>query len=227
MHEARDIIKAVNWRNFLSQAVADVNAQARSLKRIAFFIISQFVKDITKEMRYTIAYYLTVYRPIGKKVQLTWHVLYKDDRDIEQPVLRKRRLRGYIQYPDGRRRLIVPKYIEINRPRKELVDLFERIDKESKGDVIKKRLEKLLQQMKAEYEVVSMVKYYSDNLEALHLIGTWNKRGFKVKDEVSLMHDLTPIEKKEFSEKLNIALTNKKRINKEMIDEEAIEDAEY
>jgi hypothetical protein len=218
MHEARDIIKAVNWRNFLSQAVADTNAQARSIKRIAFIIVSQFIKDITREMRYTISYYMKVYRPIGKKVQLTWYVLYKDDKDIEVPTLRKRRLRGYLQYPNGRKRLIIPKYIEITRPRKELVEMFEKIDRESKGEIIKKRLEKLVLQMKLEMQVENikvdtMVKYYGDHQETLHLIGTWGKKGFKVKDEIKLMHDISTTEKAEFEKKLNEHFINKGKIN--------------
>lgn len=208
MHEAREIVKAKQWHTFLSQAIADVNAMSRSVKRLCFIIISQFIRDITNDMRYTLNYYITVRRPIGQKARLFISVLWKDDRDLERPRLRKRRIRGYLVDKNGRRRIYQPEFLELTKPEKEIRELFEKKDFEAKASIIRNKIEKLIQEMKVDLDIQNkkvevMANWYIEHQENLNLIGRRIRKKWRVKPEVKLMHDLTDQEVKDFQDKIN------------------------
>jgi hypothetical protein len=145
LHEAREVVKAKEWFSYLSQATADINAMSRSIKRIATIIISQFIRDVTTDIRYTINYYIKVYRPKGRKARLNIMVMWKDDTDLDHPKLRKRKIRGYLIYPNGKYRPFVPKYFEVDMPDKEIVKQFETLDRESKSAIIRSKINKLIE----------------------------------------------------------------------------------
>lgn len=208
MHEARDIVRAKNWHNFLTQAVADVNAMSRSVKRICFMVLSQFIRDITTDTRYTITYYVNTRRPIGKKARLYISVMWKDDRDLEKPKIRRRRIRGYIIDKNGHYRIYEPKYLELTKPPKEITDLFEKKDFEAKAKIIHQKIERLISEMKVDLEVQNkkveaMVKWYMQHQDNLTLIGKKIRGKWRVKPEVKIMHELTDLEAKDFQDKLN------------------------
>lgn len=214
MHEAREVVKAKMWQSFLTQAVSDVNAMSRSIKRLCFIIISQFIRDITNDIRYTLNFYMIVRRPKGKKARLYINVMWKDDRDLEKPKLRKRKLSGYIVSPDGKYRRFVPQYLELSKPRKELIDIFEAEDYKAKAGIIRKKLDTLLQSMKDELGVASekvdnMVEWYSKDLDNLHVIGKRWRGKWKVKPEVVKIHKLTTEETVKFEQQLNDKLVAK------------------
>lgn len=208
VHEARDLIKAKMWNSFVAQAIADVNAQSRSIKRMCVMIVSQSLKDITNEMRHTLNYYVKVSRPIGKKARLYWQVVWDDDRDMEKPRLRKRRLYGQLVYPDGRHRPFSPKYIEVGMPDRDVIEEFEKNDVKAKSQILKHKLSKLVKEMRGDLElgdvkVDSMVEFYSKHPDSLSLIGKWWGKKWRVKPQVKEMHDLTVDEVKLFQDKLN------------------------
>lgn len=208
IHEAREIIRAKKWQDFLTQAVADVNAMSRSIKRITFIIISQFIRDITTDIRYTLNYYVTAYRPIGKKCRLKWSVMWKDDRDVESPRLNKRGIRGYLVYPNGRYVFHQPTYMEVSLPDKELIKHFEKKDYEAKAAIIRRKLEQMLKEMQVGIEdqdskIHAMTEWYLNNPESLNLISKSYRGKLKIKPEIKVMHDLTDTQVKQFEEKLN------------------------
>jgi len=209
VHEARTLVKAKKWRDFVSQAVSDVNAMSRSIKRICFLIVSQFIRDITTDVRYTLNYYCKVFRPLGKPARLYIQRIWKDDRDLEHPVLKKRKVRGYIVYPNGRYKFFSPDYIELSKPDRGLTEIFDRNDFESKGKIIHNMLEKMIKEMHIEAgigsgKIAAMVEWYSQNPEDLHRIGKVTAKGkWNLKPDVRKIHDLTTVEFKEFKEKLN------------------------
>lgn len=214
IHEARDIIKAKLWHGFVSMAVADVNAQVRAIKRLAIFIVSQFIRDITNDMRYTLTYYCTVFRPLGGAAQLIIYKMWKDDRDLEHPILRKRRIAGTIIYPNGRRRYITPKCLMLSMPTKENRERFDKADREAKAGIIHNRLERMIKEMELELKVGNpkvdaMVKFYSENPDSLRLIGRAVRGTWKLNKNVIGMHDLTASEFKDFQTKLSTALKSK------------------
>jgi hypothetical protein len=204
IHEARDIIKSSKWQSFLAQVFADVNAQSRAIKPLVILIISQFIKDITKDVRYTLRYYATVRRPLGKKARLYINVMWKDDRDLENPKLRKRRLQGYLVYPNGRHRRFIPEYFEIEKPDAEIVRIMEKADKEAKGTIIRRKLEALNKEMEAEIgidnKIPKLVDFYADRPELLQSIGRRHRGKWLTKNDFRQMHDLKREEIKRFEE---------------------------
>lgn len=220
VHEARDVVKAKEWNSFVTQAVADVNAQSRSIKRLIVFITSQFIRDITTDIRYTLNYYCIVKRPIGSKARIYINIIWKDDRDLEKPKIRKRKLTGYLVYPNGRYKKYIPKYLEVTMPAKELREVFEQADRNAKEKIIKSKLNRLIKNIEASIGVESenvskMVEFYAKNPENISSIGkrvaSTNK--WKVKKEFKEMHKLSKEEAAEFE-----LLLNKKLLDKGIIE---------
>lgn len=219
VHEARTVIPAKMWHNFVNQAIGDVNAMSRSIKRMLFIIVSQFIRDISSDIRYTLNYYCIVKRKNKGPARLYINVMWKDDRDIEKPKLRKRRIQGYLIYPNGRYRRFVPEYIELSKPPKEIIEEFEKQDFESKGKIIHQKMEKMIKEMQIEQDVGTkkidaMVDFYLQDIDKLYQIGKRNKNGWKVKPAIRDMHDLTKIELTEFQDKLNAKLIEKQLVPK-------------
>ena len=213
IHEGRDVINAKMWHTFLARAISDVNAQSRRIKRLCIMIISQFIRDITTDIRYTLNYYMKFSRPLGRKTRLYIYVMWKDDRDLEKPKLRKRKLQGYLVYPskvEGGKpiyRRFIPKYFILNKPAKDVIEEFEKNDFEAKSGIIRHKLERLIKEMSIDVsdvgkKVDSMVEFYSTNIESLNLIGKRRGKQWKIKPQVRDMHDLTHREMKLFEEQL-------------------------
>lgn len=221
MQEAREIVKATDWQRFLSVAVSDVHALSRTVKRMIFLIISQSIKNITREMRYTIDFYCTIRRPRGKKPRLSIWVMYIDERDLEKPKLRKRKLSGYIQYPSGIRRRFIPTFLEISKPDKDLIELFERKDFEAKSGIIKNKLAKLIQSMKVDIgdatdKVVVAVDWYTQNPHAIDNIGkTFNKKWKLTKDAREKLLQFDKKEASRFEKLLQESLIKNKVMEEE------------
>lgn len=213
VHEARTLIKSKKWQDFTSQAVADVNAMSRSLKRIAFFIISQFIRDITTDVRYTLNYYCKCSRPIGKHTKLYFNVMWKDDRDPHNPKLRYRKLCGYFVKPSGSYKKVFIDFFEMERPSKEITDEFDEQDYQAKGKLIHAIMEKMISKLQAEFnyghkKLEVMAKWYTENPDMLRKIGKTTSRGkWKFKPSVAEIHDLTPTEFKDFVDLMNESLS--------------------
>lgn len=214
IHEAREVVKAKLWYSFLNQSISDINAMSRSIKRLVILILSQFIRDIDPSIRYTLTYYCIVRRPKGKRARLYLNVLWKDDRDLEKPKLRKRKLSGYLKYPDGRLRRYVPSYLELKKPRKELVEIIEKKDREAKIGIIRKKIDKLIKEMESDIgeeskKVETMLKWYLDNPDSLNKIGRRYRGKWKLLPNVREMHELTLGESVEFEDKLNQSMKEK------------------
>ena len=218
VHEARNIVKAKLWHKFVTQAIADVNAMSRAIKRICFIIVSQFIRDITTDVRYTLNLYITADRPLGQQTRLRIYTLWKDDRDLEKPRLRKRRLQGWLVQPNGRRTLFRPKYIIIRKPSLEVYHLFDKLDFESKQAIIKNKLEQVVEEIKMEFvteniRIEAMVNYYANNPEQLKTIGRRLKNKWVTNTDFCVLHNLLPQERKIFEEKLFERLVQKPLID--------------
>jgi hypothetical protein len=222
IHEAREVVKAKLWQSFLSQSVADINAMSRSIKRLVVFITSQFIRDITTDVRYTLNYYIIVRRPKRQRARLYINVMWKDDRDLEKPKLRKSKLSGYLVYPNGVYKRYVPQYLELKKPPKELVDIFEKQDFDAKAGIIRGKINRLMRDMEAEIgteskKVDNMVLWYTSHPENLNLIGKRYTNKWKMKSEVMTMHDLTKQEAIRFEKLINEKLKEHKIIE-EVVD---------
>jgi len=208
MHEAREVVKAKLWHGFLAQAISDVNAMSRSIKRFLTFIVSQFIRDITTDIRYTLNYYCIVRRPLSKRARLYINVMWKDDRDLEKPKLRKRKLSGYLIDKQNRYRRFVPQYLEVARPSKEVRELFDTIDTEAKRFIIRQKLDRLAREIKADIgeksnKVSNMVTWYIKHTENIPLIGKQRRGNWRVSRQFKEMHELNEGEVKLFEKSLN------------------------
>jgi hypothetical protein len=229
LHEARDIIRATQWQNFLTQAVADVNAQSRSIKRMMFFIISQFIRDITLDIRYTLNYYIKVYRPMsyGARAHLFINVVWRDDRDIEKARLRKRRLQGYLVYPNGKRQKYIPKYLEMQLPDKELVNKFEDLDRESKAHITEMKLNKLLFEIEKEAgiskdKITPLVDYYANHKEILESIAKQKNGRYFIERKFFEAQNMDKKEIVIFEERLNEKLKLKEKQYADALKEQGV-----
>lgn len=210
IHEARTLVSSKNWQSFVNVAISDVNAMSRSVKRLVFFIVSQFIKDIDKSIRNTITYYLTVQRPKGRHARVRFFVLWKDDRDIENPRLRKRKLSGHIIYPSGRYIRYSPAYFELSKPSDSVIKEFEKNDTEAKSKILKQKLEKLMKEMEkdmkidtSEVKVNNLVKHLQSNPEQIKTFGKISRKKWKLTPSARDMFDLTTGEIKLFEDKMN------------------------
>jgi hypothetical protein len=214
VHEARELVKAKNWHSFINTAISDVNAMSRSIKRLCVMIVSQFIRDISSDIRYTLNYYVKVSRPIGKKARLYFYVMWKDDTDLEKPKLKKRKLTGYLVYPNGVYRKYTPKYLELRKPKKENVEKFEKQDTEAKAKIIRHKINKLVKEMGAEMDLENekvnlMVEHYVKNPQNLTSIGRQYRDKWKLKPDVRKMYELSKEEAVDFERKLNEQLIKK------------------
>lgn len=222
IHEAREVVKAKNWQSFLVQAVADVNAMSRSIKRMCIFIVSQFIRDISNDIRYTLNYYMIVRRPKGKRARLYINVMWKDDRDLEKPKLRKRKLSGYLVDKRGKYHRFVPQYLELKKPSKDIIDAFEKADYKAKAEIIRRKLNRLVDEMKAEIgeesgQISAMVDYYVSHPDSLGLIGKRRKGKWRLNVNARDMHNLSVDDARLFEGRLNEALKEKGMLSEELV----------
>lgn len=207
IHEAREAIRAKNWQEFANQAISDVNAMSRSIKPMTIVIISQFIRDIDSKIRYTLTHYARISRPRGKKSKMYLQLVWKDDRDIMKPLLRLRRIYGTYIEPSGRRVAFSPSFFTITMPDQEIINKFEKSDKDAKHRLIHGKMQRLIENLEKEYgdkeftKIEAMVKYYSEHQDQIPSIGKVIKKRWRLNKSAKEMHDLTNMEAKVFEER--------------------------
>jgi hypothetical protein len=139
-----------------------------------------------------------------------WH----DTRDLENIKFKKRKVRGIIVMPSGRRIPFMPRYIELRLPNKELLKEFDQQDTKAKSGMLKNIIEKYTQQIKAKFDtenskLIGAIEFYTNNPDMLGKIGRISRGKFKLKDEVKLMHDFTSEEVRSFGELLQEKMKQK------------------
>lgn len=210
MHEARDVIKARDWQSLLASTVADTMNQIRAVKPVAFLICTQFIKDITKEMRWSLNFIFDCRRHksshsnVNVRIRKTW----KNMKDLENPRLEHGKIKGYIVLPNGKYRLFVPDYLVIKKIAPDIGEMFDKEDRESKAGILNKKIDTMIKQMKLEVDdehvkINSMVDFYSKDYDRLLLVAKKTRGKWKVHDQVCEMHDLSKNELRIFQTKLN------------------------
>lgn len=225
VHEGREAMEANEWNTLFNRNIAHVNALSRAIKRLAIFIVSQDLKDITKNVRRTLDYQIKIERPLryGKdgNARLRWYVLYIDDRDLENIKLRKRKLRGVLILPNRKYIFHEPSYISIPKVDKEIEEIFDAQDKKSKWDILNRKLEDMEAEVKkkgldAKKRIDDMVEFYAQNKDArLRIARENNRKNYKVTKQFKVIHDLKPSEIKEFETKLKKRLEEMNSIKNE------------
>lgn len=204
--EAREVVKASQWYSFANQAISDINSTSRALKPMIIIIIAQFVKDVDPKIRRTIQYYGNCYRPMNDKAKMVLYRLYKDDRQIEKPMVRKRRVRGFF-VNRGRYIPFRPKEFVFNLPKKETIEKYEKNSQEAKGVLIKYKLNQLMAEMQKEYKglysrVEAAVEFCLQNPQTLETITKRSRGKIKIKPEVQKMYGFDEDELAEFEKRI-------------------------
>ncbi|GAG57412.1 unnamed protein product, partial [marine sediment metagenome] len=210
--EARELVNARLWHSFINRAIADCNAMSRRIKPLVLIIISQFISDIDSDVRKTIMFYGKCARPMKGRTYFTLHRIWKDDRDIEKPKLRKRKLSGYI-IRKGIYSIFKPDF-RIKLPEKEVIKKYEDQNFQAKSKIIRKKLENLMKTLDKEIghefdKVNTLVDFYLKKPAMLNMVVDRIHNKYKVKKKFKEMHDLTPIEVKEFQSQLVQKLAEK------------------
>ena len=236
LDEARELVSSHLWYSFVNQAIADVNALHRTVKPLVFVVVVQFIKDIDPATRRTIQYYLNCIRPLnGKHVTVFISRLWKDERDLDNPRIKRRGLRGYFytgrltneetgDLEKGRKMTkFYPTYLQVTLPQKEVYKVYEKINYERKSEILKRKLDTLLVNIEKEMgvkstKVESVVNYFMEHPELLDLIET-RRRGTKgtvvMKPEFKNMFDLSPTDVKDFQKSLHMRLEASDLVRKE------------
>lgn len=207
VHEARLVVNAKQWQDFVTQSIAHVNALSRAVKPLIFMVVSQNIRDVTTDIRYTIDYIVENYRPVHGDAQFKLFKMFTDNRDLEHPILRKRPVMGLVK-KNRRWRLHKPQKFIVKKPDKETRERFEKADREAKIKIIKNMMDKLMLDLTKNLDTENkkvgvMVEWYTKHPEQIPLIGKRSKRGFRLHGNVSEMHELTSEEKKLFEKTLN------------------------
>lgn len=203
--EAREVVDAKDWFNFVNRAIAHINAMFRRLKPMVIIIVTQYTGDVDKAIRKSITYWGACQRPIGRKPYLRLFRIWLDERDIENPKIRRRRVFGYMK-KEGREFKVRPTF-HFKMPRKELTQEYEQLNYDAKARIINLKLEALLKTLNkdvasADDKAESMAEFYAKKPELLNMVIERKRGKIVLKKEVSKMHDITPEEKKLFHEKL-------------------------
>jgi len=226
MHEARTIVNAGDWNTKLSKMIANVNAMSRAIKPLCMIIISQFIKDITKTVRYTLTYYSTISRPLNKPyANLRIFKLYKDDRDLEKPKIKKRFLQGYfmrakIENPNPMneahwdREWKILKDIKLHKTRKEVYDKFKDLDVLGKKDQMVKEMDEMSERFKIEAggennRIDKVAEHYTQDLQSLSSVSKKVRGQWKINLKVRDMHNLNKKDTVILESKINEIVSKK------------------
>jgi hypothetical protein len=232
LHEARTIVNAKDWNSKLSKVISNVNAMSRAIKPLCMIIISQFIKDINTSVRYTLTYYSTISRPLtGGYGNLRIYKLYKDDRDLEKPKIKKRLLQGYIMKAkkpnpntlieaDWERVWTKLKSIKLHKPPKEVYDKFITLDVAGKTDQMIKEMEEMTEQFKIEggeenSKINKIALHYTSDVNALASASKKVRGNWRIKKDVQDMHNLNKKETVLLEDKIN-SIVKEKDWNKDL-----------
>lgn len=211
MHEAREVVKASNWHSFINVAISDVNAMARSIKRVMTVIISQGLMDISKGIRSTLTHYAKIERPNNPDLNAKMYlrVIYEDDTYMERPQLRRRKPKIMLIYPDGKSRVWIPNYFEIPRASVEVQNLLKEKDNEAKAPIIKKKLRQIQEEMEREWGTdkksnmfSKMVDFYTQDREKFQQVLNFRRNKWQVNKEFIKMLGVEKKDQKQFTKEL-------------------------
>lgn len=214
--EGRLVVRAKDWFSYINQVIADIFAMQRRIKRLLIIINTQSLEDIDKDLRRRITFWGIVYRPLHEKARLYLNKFWDDMREPENIRLKKRMFRGIVE-EDGVKKILTIPFIKFPLPSKAVWDKYDDHSYIAKAAILKKKLNDLLESMKAKYGVESdrvnnLFNFYTkpENIEELYLHGAIGKKGeFKLKKKAIEIFGLLPEQAKQFNEKANKLFSQK------------------
>lgn len=204
--EAREIVSSKLWYSFVNRAIADVNALHRTIKPLVLIVVVQFIKDIDVTTRRTVNYYFKCARPLGMNVNLYPFKLWMDDRDLANPRIRKRSIRGYYRKDHKQIPLRLKKFV-ITRPPPDISEAYDKINKERKSSIIRRKLDSLVEQMEKELgmdedRVGELIHFYMGDERKRKGIIEYTYHKVRLCDSFREMHGLKKVEETDFKQRI-------------------------
>jgi len=199
------------WYTVVNQAVADVNAMSRTVKPLAFTMVSQDITDIDKELRRTVNFYGWCLRPFSQHTKFYFYQVYKT-RNIENSKIMQKRLHGIVFTPSGTLNVQIDKFI-LDLPSKALQKRFEELDFQAKGEIIMRKLDMLEKLLQAEMPKLSKIDQLIEVLlrdpTMLQFATVRNNKtgSLKIKPQFAALQNFSPADSKEFEKELKKRLT--------------------
>jgi len=211
MPECREMVKSKTWYSLINQAISDVNAMSRSVKPIIFLIASQSSKDIDKDIRNTVTYYGTCWRPLNGRTKMVIKKIH-NDLAFEDAKFTEYPLRGIAwsgkDANEGCYRVYNVSRFIMNLPSPDFKREYDDLDKMAKTDILLKKLERMQRILELEKPKFDKVGQIADFIIKDATILKWAvKRSgatgkVKVKDELAKMQGLNKQEKEALEETL-------------------------
>ncbi len=222
LDDARFTVSSKNWHSVINRSIADISSISGRKKPIVFFICTQFLSDIDKDMRRFLNYWGSVYRPLHKPAQLKLFAFWTDERDPENVKLRKRAFKGIV-VDKGRYVPHVPTQFIFHMPSKETWAIYDEASFKAKSKLLQSRFDKLMTKLQKDAgldnRVDRMIEFYSQPDYYEHIMShfTYKYKKLKLKPKSFDILKLNKIEAKEFTEKLaeKLRFTKKKRMEVE------------
>lgn len=217
VHESRIVLPAKLWYSFINQNISDINAITRQVKPLLSIFISQKLSDLTKDVRSTLNYYITVHRPKGSnaKVRMRIRKIYHDERDIENIKMRTRRLRGYVIDQYNKYHKMQYSHIEIMRPSEPVQKLLKELDAQEKRKILEKKMKEthnaIMKEIGSYDKVDRLINYYYEKDDQLreHIKYGEKQKRYRIGKDFIRMHGLDRQEIKEFEVRITKKLVEK------------------
>ena len=232
--EASEVVDVSEWQTYVNRTVRSVNVKSRGIKSMVVFFISPDIHDMDKGSRRILTFYGECTRPLSGSTKVIMERPIKIRRGLEDVFYDTRSIKGIVR--DLKRKVnyfIYPKF-KIKLPRKEIVEVYERLQSEKKGEIVSRELDELISHLQAKYgakynRIDLIVNQFVSKPELQPIFFkyvTSRKTGeikIKVAPEFRKSYDLTETEEKDFIERFMQKFKENKKIEDKISDIE-IED---
>lgn len=148
--EASEALDALEWNNFSNKAIRHINLKSRGIKPLVVFFISPDVRDMDAGVRRTLTFYAECQRPLGQSTRVVIERPFKIRRGLEDVFIDTRPIKGLIKTSKGAY-MSYPTF-KITMPRKEIREIYDKLQYEKKSKLTGNTLEKFIQTLKDRYE---------------------------------------------------------------------------
>jgi hypothetical protein len=205
--EASEVVGSAHWQSTVNENIRRINAISRGVKPLFIIWITPFSREIELKTRTTVNFHGICTRESNHPTRMDLRRVLKNERNFEKPFMETKAIRGFIRMPDGQCVLDYPKF-EFAMPRKDIMDLYDVLEKENKTSLIQNKLAKLAEWFSKEAHgqldrVEAIVSHYAKSTEEMLKVAEKKRGQWKVKPEVQYMFNLNREEVSTMQRRLN------------------------
>jgi len=214
--EAAATVNSKDWASLTNRAVNFINNMSRAIKPLLIVIIAQSLKQIDSQTRHTINFYMPVKRSYNNPARAKIYKFYIDEHDLDKPRLKKKLVRGYIDYND-KKEYIELKDIEFPKVRQEIWDIYKTDMIDSKSRLLEAEFDKLAKHLiesnqdKQKERVTELAKFLWSNKYILSNFAKFTRKKWMLKPEFVSNFGITDSEKKDLESLLRTKVVEEKK----------------